>query len=76
MVMMAPASATTKPAPAETLTSRILILKPVGRPSLLASSDSEYWVLAMQTGSPAAPRDSISFIAFLAPAVYSTPSAP
>ena len=50
MVMMAPVIATTKPAPADTYTSRTFTVKPSGRPSLEASSDREYWVLAMHTG--------------------------
>ena len=74
--MIEPVWTTMNPAPAESRTSLTVMVKWVGRPSFFGSSEREYWVLAMQTGSPAAPRDSISLIAFLAPAVYSTPSAP
>ena len=52
MVMMSPVSTTTKPAPAETFTFCTLMRKPVGAPSLPASSEREYWVLAMHTGRP------------------------
>ena len=52
MVMISPVSATTKPAPADTFTLRTVTVKPSGRPSLDASSEREYWVLAMQTGRP------------------------
>ena len=51
MVAMSPASATRKPAPAEILTSLMVILKPRGRLSSVGSSDRERWVLATHTGS-------------------------
>ena len=50
IVMISPASATTKPAPAEGVTSRMVIRNPAGRPSLVGSSEKEYWFFAMQTG--------------------------
>ena len=39
-----------KPAPTEARTSRTGSLNPVGAPFRFPSWDSEYWVLAMQTG--------------------------
>ena len=75
MVMMSPVSATRKPAPAETFRFRTVMVKPLGAPSLAASSEKEYCVFAMQMGSLSKPRASSSFICFLAPAVSSTPSA-
>ena len=39
MVMISPANATTKPAPAEGRMSRTCSVKPVGAPSLVASSE-------------------------------------
>ena len=74
--MMSPASATTKPAPAEGVTSFTVMRKPVGRPSLVGSSESEYWFLAMQTGVCPSPIDSRRWMFFSAAAVKSTPSAP
>ena len=50
IVMMSPHLATTKPAPAEPLTSCTVMRKSVGTPSLAASSVSEYCVFAMHTG--------------------------
>src|SRR5690606_3738410 len=50
MVMISPQMTTTKPAPAESLTSRIGTVWPVGAPRRLGSVENEYWVLAMQTG--------------------------
>ena len=60
--MMSPVSATMKPAPAETLTLRIVTVKCSGAPSFAASSEKLYCVLAMQTGrlpKPSAVRRSI-----------------
>ena len=51
IVRMSPAYATTKPAPAASLASRTLTVKPRGRPSFRGSSESELCVLAMHTGS-------------------------
>ena len=51
MVMISPVRQTMKPAPAETLTSRISTSKPVGRPRRVGSVENEYWVLAMQIGN-------------------------
>ena len=48
-----------KLAPAECLSSRLLSLYLVGRRSLEGSSDSEYWVFAMQIGSLSCPSFSI-----------------
>ena len=50
MVMMSPQIATTKPAPAESRTSRTGTTWPVGAPRSAGSVEKEYWVLAMQTG--------------------------
>ena len=49
MVMISPQMATTKPAPAESLTSRTGTTWPVGAPRRLGSVENEYCVLAMQT---------------------------
>ena len=66
MVIMAPVRATTKPAPALTYTSRTVSSKPSGRPSFVWSSDKEYWVFAMQTGSSEKPMSVILAMAFFA----------
>ena len=55
MSIMFPATATTKPAPAESEASVTLSVQPVGAPITLGLSVSEYWVLAMQTGRPTEP---------------------
>ena len=65
-----------KPAPADSRTSRIGSVKPVGRPFRFASWLSEYWVLAMHTGRWPKPRSSYSLSALVAAGWYSTPSAP
>src|SRR5947207_16003618 len=49
MVVMAPASATRKPAPAQILTSLMVILKPRGRFSSVGPPHRERWVLATHT---------------------------
>ena len=69
MVMISPARATTNPAPAEGYTSRIVIRKPVGRPSLDGSSENEYYVFAIQMGVCAKPMASHWAIFFSATAV-------
>ena len=50
MVMISPQITTTKPAPAESRTSRTGTLCPVGAPRRFGSVVKLYWVLAMQTG--------------------------
>ena len=50
MVMMSPQIATTKPAPAESRTSRTGTMWPVGAPRRVGSAEKEYYVLATQTG--------------------------
>ncbi len=55
MVMTAPVSTTTKPAPAARRAERTLTTNWLGRPSNEASSDSEYCVLAMQTADGRSP---------------------
>ncbi len=50
IVRISPHSGVTKPAPADSRTSRIGTRKPVGRPLSAASWLSEYCVLAMQIG--------------------------
>ena len=52
IVMMLPQTTTTNPAPADRRTSRTLRVNPSGAAISLALSLKEYWVLAMQTGSP------------------------
>src|SRR5699024_12141595 len=56
IVMIAPVSATTKPAPIFGTRSRTCSRCPVGAPSAAGSSEKEYWVLATQTGSVSQPR--------------------
>ena len=51
MVMISPQIATTKPAPAESLTSRTGTTWSFGAPRRLGSVENEYCVLAMHTGS-------------------------
>ena len=75
MVMMLPFLATRKPAPALTFTSRTVILKPRGAPSLVWSSEKENWVLAMQMGILSKPSSVSCLTCFLASAVSTTPSA-
>ncbi len=50
MVITSPHSATTKPAPADSRTSRTGSTKPAGAPNSLGSAEKLYCVLAMQTG--------------------------
>ena len=59
IVMMAPVFATTKPAPALTVSSRTVMRKPSGAPRTLASSVNEYCVFATQTGRLPKPSASI-----------------
>ncbi len=51
MLMISPAIATTKPAPADRRTSRIGSVCPVGAPRSSGSAAKLYCVLAIQTGS-------------------------
>ena len=51
MVIMSPQTTTTKPAPAESRTSRTCSSWPDGAPSEVGSVEKEYCVLATQTGS-------------------------
>ena len=75
MVMMSPVSATRKPAPAETLMLRTVMVKCSGAPSLSLSSVKDYWVFAMQTGILSKPSSVRDLICFSAMAVKLTPSA-
>ena len=75
MVMIEPVSATTKPAPADTFTWRTVMVKSRGAPSLVASSENEYWVLAMHTGMLPKPKASNCAISFCAAGSNTTPSA-
>ena len=51
MVMISPQIATTNSAPAESRTSRTLMVWSLGAPLVSALVEKLYWVLAMQTGS-------------------------
>ena len=51
MSIMLPEITTTKPAPAESDAFVTFRVQPVGAPRRLGSSDKEYCVFAMQTGS-------------------------
>ena len=70
IVRISPSSGVTKPAPADSRTSRIGTRKPVGRPLRVASWLSEYCVLAMQIGSLPKPSSSYSLSAFAAAGWY------
>ena len=74
MVMIAPVSATIKPAPAETFSPRTVTRKSFGAPSRAGSSEKLYWVLAMQTGRPPKPSASSCAASFLAAGVRSAPA--
>ena len=76
MVRMFPVSATTKPAPAETVTDRTDTVKPSGAPSFAGSSEKLYWVLAMHTGSLPKPSASSCSICALASADRRMPAPP
>ena len=76
IVMIDPVFTTTNPAPADGVTSRTVIRKPRGRPSSAGLSENEYWVLAMQTGASASPKDSSRSSSAVTPGWKSTPSAP
>src|SRR5437660_7527869 len=76
MVMISPASATTNPAPAEGRMSRTCSVKPVGAPSLVASSEKEYCVFAMQPGVSPKPSLGSSSSARSAGAAKATLAAP
>ena len=49
--MTVPAIATRKPAPADNLTSLIVILNPVGRPNRFGLSDNDFCVFDTHTGN-------------------------
>ena len=51
MVMMSPQTTTTNSAPADSLTSRIGMVNPVGEPLASALVEKLYWVLATQIGN-------------------------
>ena len=71
-----PAIMTTKPAPAESETSVIRSVQPVGAQSNLGLSESEYYVFAMQTGSAPNPHFTNCSSFSVADSLNSTPSAP
>ena len=50
IVIISPAYATIKPAPALTFIPLIVMRKEEGAPVFFGSSENEYWVFAMQTG--------------------------
>ena len=50
IVIISPAYATMKPAPALTFIPLIVMRKEEGAPVFFGSSENEYWVFAMQTG--------------------------
>ena len=56
IVRMSPVSTTMKPAPADTFTFLMVTVKPSGAPSLVGSSEKDYWVLATQMGHLSKPR--------------------
>src|SRR6266508_2112298 len=76
IVRMSPASATTKPAPADGRMSRTCSMNPVGAPSWVGSSENEYCVFAMQTGVSPRPSLGSSSSARSAAGAKETPPAP
>ena len=56
---MSPHTTTTKPAPADSRTSRTWSSCPLGAPTDVGSVENEYCVLATHTGSPPNPSRSI-----------------
>ena len=66
MVMTEPVSTTTNPAPADTDTSLTFNVNPSGLPRSVGSSDREYCVFAIQTGSFPNPSSSNFFNCFTA----------
>ena len=60
MVRICPATATTNPAPAESVASLIVMSNPSGAPRTLGLSVKDIWVFAMQTGTWPKPMASIS----------------
>ena len=62
IVKIEPVKATIKPAPAEILTSFIVISKSVGAPSLVKSSEKLYCVLAIHIGKLPKPKSVIRLI--------------
>src|SRR5204862_877517 len=76
MVRISPASATTKPAPAEGRMSRTCSVKPVGAPSFAGSSENEYCVFAMHTGVSPNPSAGSCSSARSAAGAKATPPAP
>ena len=69
MVIMAPVSGTMKLAPADNLTSLIVIVNPVGAPNTFGLSVMDCGVLAIQIGVLSKPRASKSLICCLASSV-------
>ena len=76
MVIISPESATTNPAPALTLTLRMVSVKPSGAPSFCGSSEKDYCVLAMQTGILPQPSSVSCLRVFIAAGVKETSFAP
>ena len=76
IVMILPITTTTKPAPAESRSSRTVMVKPAGAASSDASSEKLYCVFAMHTGSVPKPFAASSASCFLAAAEKTTSAAP
>src|SRR5206468_11752606 len=76
IVRLSPAYATTKPAPAERATSRIVTVNPRGRPGRFGSSLREFCVLATHTGSRPYPSASNRASLAAAAGASAMPSAP
>ena len=76
IVMMSPVRATTNPAPFEILTFLTVSSKSFGAPRSFGSSESEYCVFAIHTGTLSIPFSTILFIEFFASFVKITSFAP
>ena len=66
IVIISPVRTTTKPAPADTLTFLMVTVKSVGAPSFVASSEKDYCVFAIHTGTLSKPSAVSAAICFLA----------
>ena len=76
IVIISPVRTTTNPAPAEIFTFFIVTVKPLGAPSFVGSSEKDYCVFAIQTGSLSKPRAVSAAICFFAAGRTVIPSPP
>ena len=76
MVRISPDSASRNPAPAEARTCRTVMVKSLGAPAFVGSSDKERCVLAMHTGKSPRPHERSRSMSFWAECASSAPFAP